>query len=79
MTADDLKLVSTDDLIAELFARYDNAAFAANRAHATEPNVKVLKSRWKGDSMSCVGLAHVVVSDVDDHRRKNCGVAGPDE
>ena len=52
---EELNLFSTEDLLSELFSRYDNAVFIGSVPHTMEHDE--LNRRWYGDAIKCIGLA----------------------
>jgi len=61
---EDLKLVSTDDLVAELLSRHDHAVFMGVKIKSYQPGQETKEElasidslrRWIGNSYTCAGL-----------------------
>jgi hypothetical protein len=66
----DLALISTNDLIQELFNRYPDAVVALERASKTSDEVGCYKLRWQGNAFKCAGLAAAVIEDINYYRRQ---------
>lgn len=56
----DLDLISTDDLMEELFGRFDHAVFEGVKVNVTREE-SVIERQWKGDALMCCGLGtHII-------------------
>jgi len=58
MTPEELELVSTDDLLAAICARYDVAGFVGMKVNATGPNGHSYRRAWTGNSHTVIGLCY---------------------
>jgi len=60
MTSEDLKLISTDDLLAELGSRFDHWVFGGGQVGVQgQNNVRTIR-RYNGHYFYCIGLARLV-------------------
>lgn len=70
MSSQDVKLTSTDDLIAELKSRYEHIVIGAIRTAVKVPGDMVTVRNWKGDYTVCVGLCSQLEADINDANYK---------
>ncbi len=69
MGDDDLGLRSTDDLIAELFRRFDHAVFTSCKIKGSER--QSLIRRWSGHDIVCLGLCDHAKNHIHEHVEEN--------
>lgn len=74
-----LKLVATDDLIAELFARGGTCVVGMVRPHKTEPDMKTYKLRWKGDAFMAAGICSALEHEINRYRLETEDKINPEE
>ena len=55
----DLSLVSLDDLLNEVFSRFDGFVCMGVQK-ATKPNIDIYFRRWSGGSATCLGLCSLL-------------------
>lgn len=55
----DLRFITTDDLIKELFSRFDHAIFSGMQERYSKWTNRYL-NRYKGTKMVCIGLSKVI-------------------
>lgn len=53
---DELSLIPTDELLKELFSRYDHAVFAGEKSMDSEYHG--VHKKWTGQHLACIGLAY---------------------
>ena len=60
MTSEDLKLISTDDLLAELGSRFDHWVFSGGQIgiHGKD-NIRTIR-RYRGNYLECIGLSRLI-------------------
>ena len=55
----ELGLVNTDELLRELFRRYDHAVFSGIKELQNEPDLTLETARrWTGNLVTCEAIAH---------------------
>ncbi len=69
MSAPDLSLVSTDDLVGALKARCDHLIFAA-ACERTHGEISEHRTAFKGHVLFCAGMAMDLVRDMQEWARK---------
>ena len=77
MTEEDLKLLSTDDLLAELGSRFDHWVFSGGQIGIQGKNNMRTVRRYGGHYLECIGLARlverVVIDDFESTGQKPIG------
>lgn len=68
---EDLKLVSTTDLIGELFDRYDHCVIGLERSAKVGTELRNYKLRWKGGTFVAAGLCSALQDDINHYRISN--------
>lgn len=63
----ELNFVSTEELLDEIFARFDHCIFAGVKPHRDDC---ITKRRYKGDSTTCLGICTLIEKLILDSWRK---------
>lgn len=72
-----LELEDTDDLLLELFSRFDHAVFSGFLTTNEKEREHLVRRRWKGNSMTCAGLCQELsISVIGDWHEESLGAAG---
>lgn len=69
-TKDELKLVPLNDLIEEIFSRYDDCCVVGSRNNDNQGGFSWIK-RQQGNQFVCQGLLHHLMNDIDISLRAN--------
>lgn len=70
-------MINTDELIQELFSRYESGVIGLVRPDARDGKLKQYKLRWEGDCFTAQGMAAAIIENVNHYRREHEEV--PDE
>lgn len=65
----DINLYSTNELLEELFSRFEHCIFAALKVR--DNKTKVTKRKFKGDIDVCISLAHKIQQFIYEDWQKN--------
>ena len=65
----DLSLTEVDELIREVFDRYENAVIGLERVDKVDKKLGDYKIRWKGSPFIGLGLTDFIKDDIRDYRR----------
>jgi len=66
----DLTLESSDDLVDELFSRFDHVMLAGMRIGHPKPAQFSNVTRWHGNGHTCIGMAWDIAGSIRDDMRK---------
>lgn len=69
--SEDLKFISTEDLVDELLSRCETGVIGLSRPHKTEADLRTYKLRWKGNGFVAAGVASAIIDDINLYRREN--------
>ena len=79
MNSEDIKLVSTEDLVQELLSRCDHGIIGIMRPAKKGNGYNTFKLRWRGDGFRCAGLASAIQEEINRYRIDNEDKIDPEQ
>lgn len=77
--SEDIRLISTEDLLAEVFSRYDTAVFGGIRRNSKDAKKTIFKLDFTGDAICALGVAAMLQDSIHEYRSDNIEDTNGDE